>query len=91
MYERERRAFALARLHGDLAAVRLGDVADDRQPEPGAAGVAAAGAVDPVEAFEDALEVAGRDADAVIAHDERDAVVDDARADLDRLVRARST
>ena len=36
------------------------------RPEPGAAGLAAAGPVDPVEALEDAVEVAGRDADAVV-------------------------
>ena len=56
--ERERRAFAFARLDGDLAAVGLRDVAHDREPEAGAAGVAAAGPVDAVEALEDALEVA---------------------------------
>ena len=66
--ERERRALALARLDGDLAAVGLRDVAHDRQTEPGAAGVAAARPVDPVEALEDPLEVARRDPDAVIAH-----------------------
>ena len=49
-----------------------GDVADDGQAEPGAAGVAAAGAVDPVEALEDALEVAAGDADAVVAHGDVD-------------------
>ena len=87
--ERERRAFAFARLDRDLAAVRLRDVADDRETETGAAGVAAARPVDAVEALEDALEIAGRDPDAVIAHDERDPVADDARADLDRLARAR--
>ena len=76
---------------GDLAAVRLRDVADDRETETGAAGVAAARPVDAVEALEDALEIARRDPDAVIAHDERDPVVDDARADLDRLRPGRST
>ena len=65
--EPERRALALARLDGDVAAVRLGDVADDREPEPGAAGAAAAGLVDAVEALEDPLEVARRDPDAVVA------------------------
>ena len=64
--EGERGALALAGAHGDLAAVVGGDVADDGQAEPGAAGVAAAGPVDPVEALEDAVEVAGRDADALV-------------------------
>ena len=42
-----------------LAAVVRGDVADDRQPEPGAAGRRGCGPVDAVEALEDAVEVAG--------------------------------
>ena len=46
----------------DLAAVVLGDVAHDRQAEPGAAGLARARLVDPVEAFEDPGQVALRDA-----------------------------
>ncbi len=87
--ERERGAFAFARLHGDFAAVRLRDMADDRKTESGAARVATARPVDPIEAFPDPFEIAGRNADAVIAHDERDAVVDDACADLDRLIRTR--
>ena len=41
-----------------LAAVVAGDVAHDREAQAGAAGLAAAGPVDPVEALEDALEVA---------------------------------
>ena len=56
--ERERGTFAFARLHGDLATVHLGDVADDREAEAGAAGVAAARPIDAIEPFEDALEVA---------------------------------
>ena len=77
--------------HGDVAAVRLRDVAHDREPEPGAAGVAAARPVDAVEALEDAFEVARRDPDAVVAHDERDAVAVEPRADLDRLAAVPST
>ena len=57
------------------------------RPEPGAAGLATPRAVHAVEALEDAFEIAGRDTDAVIAHDERDAVTDDLGADLDRLPR----
>ena len=75
--EREHRALAFARLHGDVAAVRLRDVAHDRETEPGAAGVAAARAVDAVEPLEDPFEIARRDPDAVVAHDERDPVADD--------------
>ena len=45
-------------LDAHLAAVVAGDVADDGQAEAGAAGLAAAGPVDPVEALEDPLEVA---------------------------------
>ena len=72
MRECERGALALVRLHPDLAAVVGGDVADDRQAETGAAGLAAAGPVDPVEALEDALEVALGDADAVVGHGDLD-------------------
>ena len=44
------------------ALVVAGHVADDRETEAGATGRAAAPVVDPVEALEDALEVAGGDA-----------------------------
>ena len=53
----------------------LRDVAHDREPEPGPAGLAASGAVDAVEALEDPLEIARRDPDAVVAHRDRGAVV----------------
>ena len=43
-----------------------GNVTDDRQPEPGPAGLAAPALVDPVEALEDAVEVACRNADPVV-------------------------
>src|SRR5438034_11740269 len=66
--EGESGAVALLRLHGDLALVSLGDVPHDGQPEAGAAGGPAAGAVDSVETLEDPLQVAGRDPDAVVAH-----------------------
>ena len=55
------------RLDRHRAAVVGGDVAHDGQAEAGAAGLAAAGPVDAVEALEDAVEVGGRDADAVVA------------------------
>ena len=44
------------RLDGDLATVCLRGVPHDREPEPGPAGLAAARAVDAVEALEDPLE-----------------------------------
>src|SRR5690606_23292103 len=43
--------------------------------EPGAAVGAAAGVVDPVEAFEDPLHVVGRDADPVVGDGDLDVVV----------------
>src|SRR5947208_6668167 len=64
----ERRPLALPRLHRHPAAVVVDHMAHDRKAETGAAGVPGPGPIDPVETFEDAIEVAGRDADAVIAH-----------------------
>ena len=52
----------------DLSAVVGHHVAHDGEPEPGAAGLAAPGLVDPVEALEDAVQVAAGDADAVVVH-----------------------
>ena len=46
----------------------LGEVLDDREPEPGPAELAAPGLVDPVEALEDPLAVLGFDAGAVVPH-----------------------
>src|SRR3954468_10463403 len=66
--ERERRSAALVGDDGDAAAVVVGDVADDGEAEAGAARVSGTGAVDAVEPLEDAVEVARRDADAVVAH-----------------------
>src|SRR5207247_7794422 len=66
--ERERRTFAFARRHGDSALMVVGDMAHDGQAETRAARLAAARAVDTVEALEDPLEVARRYADAVVAH-----------------------
>jgi hypothetical protein len=57
---------AFARREFDLTAVIAGDVAHDGQPETCASGVTAAPAVDAVEALEDALVVAGRDANAAV-------------------------
>ena len=83
------------RLDRHLAAVVAGDVADDGQAEAGAAGVPAAGPVDPVEALEDPLEVAGGDADAVVARPPSSAHAVAVGRDADRrrvtTGRARST
>ena len=54
------------RLDGDRAMVALDDLAGDGQAETGAAGVTAAGAVEPGEALEDPLPIAGGHARAVI-------------------------
>ena len=59
-------------LDSDLADVVRGDVADDREAEPCAAGLSAAGTVDSVEPLEDALEVALGDADALVRDREVD-------------------
>src|SRR4029450_6775945 len=80
----ERRALALRRFHRHLTAVDLRDVPHDRETEPGAARRAAARLVDAIEALEDALEIARRDPDAVVAHADDDAVRDSIRVDLDR-------
>src|SRR5216684_4290497 len=49
----------LDRLDGDITAVGLCHVANDRESEAGAAGVATAGVIDPIEALEDPLVIAG--------------------------------
>ena len=53
----------------------VGDVTDDGEAEAGTTGVAAAGPIDAIEPLEDAIEVAGGDADAPIGDVDRDAVV----------------
>src|SRR5262249_14946717 len=68
----------------DLATVGLCDVANDRKSEARTTGVATSRAVDAIEALEDALEVAARNSDAVIAHGDRyPIVIDERRTDLD--------
>ena len=49
-------------------------MAHDGEPEPGAPGVPAPTVVDPVEALEDPVEVAGGNADAAVLHREADVV-----------------
>ena len=56
----------------DVAAVRAGDVAGDRQAEAGAAFVLVARLVQPVERPEHVLPVRRRDAGAVVVDDDRD-------------------
>ena len=62
-----------ALLHRDVAAEQAREVARDRQAEPGAAVLAVRAAVGLAERFEDHLLLLGRNADAGVAHRERDA------------------
>ena len=59
--QHERRTLSFLRRDQHLAAVVRGDVTHDRQAEAGAAGVAAAGLVDAIEALEHPVEVAARE------------------------------
>src|SRR6476620_5346973 len=70
--QREGRAGTFLGVDRDAAAVVGGHVAHDGQAQAGAARLPAAGPVDAVEALEDAVEVARRDADAVVPHDDVD-------------------
>jgi hypothetical protein len=49
-----------------VPAVRFDDRASDREPEPGSAALAGSASIDPVKALEDAFEVLGRYARAVV-------------------------
>src|SRR5687767_14930872 len=64
--EKESAAVAEFALDPDFAAVGLDDVFDDGEAEAGAALVAGAGAIDTVEAFEDAALRFGRNAGAIV-------------------------
>src|SRR5690349_9077516 len=81
--EGEGRALAHPGVDVDHAFVVVDDVADDGEPEAGPARLAAAGVVDAVEPLEHPLEVARRDADAVVDHRDPDALAVGARAHLD--------
>src|SRR5689334_8957917 len=48
----------------DPASMLLGDMLDDREPEPGAAGVPRASSIHPIEPLEDARQVSARDPNA---------------------------
>ena len=89
--QRERRAPAGLRPDGHLAAVVRRDVLDDRQAEAGAARVARARGVHPVEPLEHALLLGRRDADALVDHRDLDEVAVRAHPDADvrRLARVR--
>src|SRR5207249_5278123 len=76
-------------LDPDVAAVRLGDVADDRQPETSPTRRAAARLVHAVEPLEDPFEVARRNADAVVAYLDHPAILSAMRRHFDRRPRLR--
>ena len=84
----ERRALALHRPHGALAAVVDADVLDDGQAEAGATGDARARRIDAVEPLEDAGLLALGDADALVGHGDLDRVVRRSRAATATRVRA---
>src|ERR1041385_2742982 len=81
--ERERRAAARRRLHVDAPVVELDEVARQREAQAGAAATRAPAEFRLIELVEDALEVVGRDADALVAD------IDAHRVDADRRGRAR--
>src|SRR4051812_3256608 len=66
--KREYGSLAFPRYHAHPSLVIVGHVPDDCQAESGTTSVACAGPVDPVKALEDAVEVAGGNADAVVNH-----------------------
>src|SRR6185369_3096389 len=61
--EMKRRALALAALGPDPSAMQLDELLADGQAEPGAVGLLGERIVQTLERLEQALEVAGRDAD----------------------------
>jgi hypothetical protein len=67
-HDAEHRALADLAFHLEFATVARHDVLDDRQAEPGAAGLARATAVDAVEAFGQPWQMLAGDADAGVAH-----------------------
>src|SRR3984957_19585454 len=79
--EVERCALLHFALDPGLAAVSLNDMFDYGQPQPRAALLARAGAVHAVEALEDAAQRIGRNAGAVVGHEDLRLVPGVARAD----------
>src|SRR5258707_15414219 len=57
-----------------IAAVTAHDGADDEEAQAGTLDLAGGGALDAIEAIENALEFDARDADALVAHAEKDAI-----------------
>ena len=84
--EPEGRALAGLARDVELAAVTLHDVLDDRQPEPGAAGLARAAAVDAIEALGQPREMLAGDAAAAVDDGDLAAAVVGARATRRRCV-----
>ena len=82
----ERRPGAFRAPDAHLAAVVGRDVLDDGQSQAGAAGVAGPGRVGPVEPLEDPLDVALRDADALVGDADLDLVRRCARTPTTTLV-----
>ncbi len=64
----KRRTAAGSRGNGNVPAKTLGQVFYDRQPKPGAAELARARFIDPVEPLEHPVHLVGRDAEAVVNH-----------------------
>ena len=78
----ERAADAERAVDGDAAVMGLHDVLDDGQPQAGAAQLAAASAIDAVEALEDARQVLGRDAAAAICDVDQHLAIGDLAGDV---------
>src|SRR5688500_15881899 len=84
-----RAAAVVAGPHGDLPVVRLGDVPDQRQADPGAADRLQADRARPVEAIEDGVALVLRHARAVVADLELHPVVGPAQRHLQPLAVSR--
>src|SRR6185437_16401539 len=80
----EARPFADSAGDRDLAADRLDEVLDDREPEPRTAELPAPRLVDAVEAFEDAREVVAGDPDPRVGDLDGNRLVDDPAREPDR-------
>ena len=81
--EGEGAALSQLAVDGDIAAVGLGDMFDDGQPQAGAAELAAARLVHPVEPFEQTGEMLFGDAHALVLEADLDFIVHGQRLDLD--------
>ena len=79
----ERAALSQFALHGHTAAVGLGDVLDDGQPQAGTAELAAARFVHPVEPFKQARKMFFGNAHALVREADLDFIVHGQRPDPD--------